>query len=33
MELLIVAGLFIALNLAAALFGRDSRNLPPAGLR
>jgi hypothetical protein len=33
MELLIVAGLFIVLNVAAALFGRDSRNLPPAGLR
>jgi hypothetical protein len=32
MELLIVAGLFIVLNIAAALWGVDSRNRPPAGL-
>jgi hypothetical protein len=33
MELLIVAGLFIALSLAAVRWGVDSRDLPPAGLR
>jgi len=33
MELLIVASLFIVLTLSAALWGADSRNLPPAGLR
>ena len=32
MELLIVVGLILALNIACALWARDSRDLPHSGL-